>query len=100
VTADPSGWCSTAPLTGSQGGQQDPRGQAACAVGAAAPSRGARRGRRYLFVAGPVCRQCGSAGHEEAECSTDYCERCNLVRMLLHTTAAQHMHATSHPSLQ
>jgi hypothetical protein len=68
------------PLTGSKGVQHYPQGQATCAMGAAVPGRGARRGRRYLFVAVPVCRQCGATGHEESECSTAYCERCNLVR--------------------
>lgn len=79
-----SGWCSAVPLPGSQSGQQNPDSrQAAYAVGAAVPGRGACRGRRYLFVAGLVCRQCGAAGHEEAECSTTYCGRCNLVSLLL-----------------
>jgi len=42
--------------------------------------KGSRHKRRYLFVAGPVCRECGAAGHEEFTCSTPYCQQCNLVR--------------------
>jgi hypothetical protein len=51
--------------------------QAAAAADAA--GRGSQQTRRLLFVAGPVCRECGAAGHEEAGCSTPLCERCNLV---------------------
>lgn len=45
---------------------------------AAARSDSAQR-RRYLFVAGPVCRDCGATGHEAAGCNTPSCEDCDLV---------------------
>jgi hypothetical protein len=69
--------------------------QATAATAAAdAAGRGLQQTRRFLFAGGPVCRECGAAGHEEADCSTPLCERCNLVSTGSSGTCSHHGVAT------
>lgn len=74
--AKPDYGASAAAVSSAGAGQEAP---AALLGSSTAVLQRAQSVRRYVPAGQPVCRVCGARGHVDADCTTPYCQECDVV---------------------